>query len=86
VTRPSSTSTPIDLKVSLYLTQQPERFQIRPELGKLLDLKEETQLGVVNAIWSYVKRERLQDVNDKRVIRCDKALSEVGCGFLLPAL
>lgn len=34
-------------------------------------------LGVVSALWAYVKKERLQDTTDKRLIKTDATLQKV---------
>lgn len=81
-TRSGTVST--DISIALYPAQQPRRFKIAPELGNVLDLREDSKLGILNAMWSYIQRERLLEASsnveaDRRNIKLDDALSRV-CG------
>ena len=40
-------------------------------------MKEETKLGIVQALWNYIKHEGLQDKLDRKTIRADAKLRPV---------
>lgn len=71
--RSSSTT---KLRLSLYLDHRPERFALAPRLASLLDLRESDRVGVLQALWSYIKMHGLQD-EDRKHIRTDARLKEV---------
>ena len=48
-----------------------------PELSALLDIKENSRIGVVTALWNYIKVNNLQDKVDRRIIRPDERLRSV---------
>lgn len=68
---------PVKVKIAMYLSHTPERYHISPELGSLLDLKEETRQGVILALWSYIRDRKLVDERDRRKIQCDAALAQL---------
>lgn len=78
-----SGTAPTDIQIALYPNQQPRRFKVAPELGNLLDLREDSKLGILNAMWSYIQRERLLENSsnapeaDRRNIKLDDQLSRV---------
>lgn len=80
-TRSGTSSTQIH--IALYPNQHPRRFKIAPELGNLLDLREDSKLGILNAMWSYIQRERLLENSsnapeaDRRNIKLDESLSRL---------
>lgn len=65
------------LRLSLYVAHTPERFSLAPKVAQLLDLHESDRVGVVQALWSYVKSHGLQD-EEKKCVRTDARLKEVG--------
>ncbi|CAO1631555.1 unnamed protein product [Sympodiomycopsis kandeliae] len=67
----------VKVKIAMYLSYNPERFSVSPELGSLLDLKEETRQGVISALWGYIKDRKLLDERDRRVVRCDAPLASI---------
>lgn len=77
------------MKVALFLNQQPKRYKVAPELGNLLNITEETRMGILSALWAYIQKERLLEIppasaiashDDKRNIRCDEKLQRVRAG------
>lgn len=68
---------PVTAKIILQLDHKPERYRLSPELATLLDTEEDTRAGIVQAAWQYIKFHKLQDATDKRIIHCDKPLSQV---------
>ncbi|TCD64932.1 SWI/SNF complex component snf12 [Steccherinum ochraceum] len=65
------------IRVVIHLDQQPEVFKVLPELGNILGIKEETKMGVVQALWNYIKEEGLQDKLERRTIRADAKLRQI---------
>ncbi|KAH9921644.1 SWI/SNF complex 60 kDa subunit [Fomitopsis serialis] len=66
--------TPTKIRVILHLEQQPEQYKVHPELGNLLGVKEDSRIGVVQALWNYIKVQGLQDKVDRRMVRADTHL------------
>lgn len=46
-------------------------------IGNILGIKEESRVGVVQALWNYIKLQDLQDKVDRRIIRADAQLRGV---------
>ncbi|KAA8916890.1 hypothetical protein TRICI_001009 [Trichomonascus ciferrii] len=67
----------INAKITLQLKEYPNKFKLSPPLAKLLALDEETKPGVVVALWQYIRFHRLQDLDEKRLIKCDGPMREV---------
>lgn len=65
---------PTKVKIVLYPAYTPERYSLSPELGSLLDIREESRAGVISALWSYVKEKKLLDETDRKKVKCDSAL------------
>ncbi|KAL0952805.1 hypothetical protein HGRIS_007029 [Hohenbuehelia grisea] len=66
--------TPTKVRIVLYLENYPEQFKVMPELGNILGLKEESRVGIIQALWNYIKVQNLQDKVDRRLVRADEAL------------
>lgn len=61
----------------MHLEQQPEQYKVYPELASLLGVKEDSRVGVVQALWNYIKVQGLQDKVDRRMVRADAHLRPV---------
>ncbi len=46
--------------------------------GEILGLREDSRVGVIQALWTYIKLQGLQDKADRRMIRADDKLRMVG--------
>jgi SWI/SNF-related matrix-associated actin-dependent regulator of chromatin subfamily D len=68
---------PTNIRVVLYLEHQPPVFRIQSELADILGIKEETRLGAVQALWTYIKVQGLQDKVDRKLIRADDRLRHI---------
>ena len=64
----------VELKILLYLDQQPEKHKLSPLLSQLLDIHTDTLPNVIMALWQYIKSHRLQDADDRRIVVCDEKL------------
>ncbi|CAH7688390.1 putative chromatin remodeling-related protein [Phakopsora pachyrhizi] len=69
VTRSGSESCPV--RIALHLSHFPQRFKLSQVLTRFLDLREASLDEILDALWVYIKKERLLDSNDKRFIRKD---------------
>jgi SWI/SNF-related matrix-associated actin-dependent regulator of chromatin subfamily D len=67
----------VDLKIMLFLDTLPEKHKLSPQLSKLLDMHTETLSSVIMALWQYIKSNRLQDADDRRIIICDEKLQQI---------
>lgn len=70
-------SQPVAARITLQPKEQLDAFELSPALARVLALQRETRAGVVLALWHYVRVHKLQDAEEKRVVRCDAALKEV---------
>lgn len=77
----------------MYLEHFPEQYKVQQDLGlcfsvwhecfayrnlgNVLGIKEESRIGVVQALWNYIKVNGLQDKVDRRIIRADEHLRPV---------
>ncbi|KAF8064246.1 SWI/SNF complex protein [Lyophyllum atratum] len=68
---------PTKIRVVMYLDHFPEQFKVLGELGAVLGIKEESRIGVIQALWNYIKIQGLQDKADRRMVRADDALRPV---------
>lgn len=68
---------PTKVRVMIYLEHYPDNFKVQPLLGSILDVKEDSRLGIVTALWNYIKINNLQDKVDRRIIRLDEKLRSV---------
>jgi SWI/SNF-related matrix-associated actin-dependent regulator of chromatin subfamily D len=73
----------VPLKIMLFLDTQPEKHKLSPPLAKLLDIHTETLSNVIMSLWQYIKSNRLQDADDRRIIVCDEKLQQI---FGLPKI
>lgn len=70
------TSVTTQTRVSLYLDQTPDVFGLAPDLALLLDMHEGDRVTILQALWSYIKMNGLQD-EDKKHIRPDARTKKV---------
>lgn len=75
VTRRGDTSIPI--KIILTLDPQPVVFKLTPQMSNLLNLTTASRPQVIMALWQYVKLNRLQESEEKKVIRVDANLRDL---------
>lgn len=68
---------PTRARVVLYLEHFPEQYKVSPELGEALCIKEDSRIGVIQALWNYIKIHSLQDKTDRRIVRADEKLLSV---------
>ncbi|KAF5392127.1 hypothetical protein D9757_003196 [Collybiopsis confluens] len=65
------------VRIVMYLDHYPEQYSLSQDLSNLLGIKEESRLGVVQALWNYIKIEGLQDKVDRRLVHTDDRLRAI---------
>ncbi|KAF5375399.1 hypothetical protein D9615_007956 [Tricholomella constricta] len=68
---------PTKLRVVMYLDHFPEQFKVVGDLGAALGIKKESRIGVIQALWNYIKIQGLQDKTDRRMVRADERLRPI---------
>ncbi|KAL2116317.1 hypothetical protein VTJ04DRAFT_8484 [Mycothermus thermophilus] len=67
----------VNITINLYRHEDPERYELSPELADIIDMKEATRQEVVLALWEYIKLMNLQEDEEKRNFRCDDLLRKI---------
>ncbi|CAO3703849.1 unnamed protein product [Rhizopus stolonifer] len=67
----------INCRIVFHLEHNPQKYKLSPILSDLLDTQLDTKLQIVMGIWNYCKMQKLQDNEDKRIIRCDHRLAQI---------
>ncbi|KAK3314798.1 hypothetical protein B0H66DRAFT_563675 [Apodospora peruviana] len=67
----------INITINLYGHEDPERFELSPELADIIDMREATRQEAVMGMWEYIKLMNLQEDEEKRNFRCDDLLKRV---------
>lgn len=67
----------IKAKVLIQLKEYPDKFKLSPQLAKILGVTEESKPGAVVSLWQYIRYHQLQDVDEKRLIKCNAPLKEL---------
>lgn len=68
---------PTKIRILMYLEHFPEQYKVIGELGDVLGIREESRIGVIQALWNYIKIQGLQDKVDRRLVRADDKLRTV---------
>lgn len=63
--------------ILLLMDHQPMKFKVNPGLAKLLGVHTETRPKIIEALWQYVKTQKLQDSNERDFINCDPYLERI---------
>uniref|UniRef100_A0A8C1Z6Q2 SWI/SNF related, matrix associated, actin dependent regulator of chromatin, subfamily d, member 3b n=2 Tax=Cyprinus carpio TaxID=7962 RepID=A0A8C1Z6Q2_CYPCA len=61
----------------LMLDYQPPQFKLDPRLARLLGIHTQTRSSIIQALWQYVKTNKMQDSHDKEYINCDKYFQQI---------
>eukprot|EP01135_Chromosphaera_perkinsii_P007109 Nk52_evm8s696 gene=Nk52_evmTU8s696 len=67
----------VPCKIILNLEYDPPKFKLAHELGELLGMHTNTKAAVIVAVWQYIKKNKLQDAEDPKIIRCDRGLRNI---------
>lgn len=61
-------------KIYLYVDHKPEQFRVSWPLSRLIGVKKETKKNIFVGVWQYVKKNRLQCVDDRTTVRLNPGL------------
>lgn len=61
-------------KIFLYIDHKPEQFRLSHALSRLIGVKTDTKKGIFAGVWQYIKKNRLQCVDDRSAVRLDQGL------------
>ncbi|XP_061442545.1 SWI/SNF-related matrix-associated actin-dependent regulator of chromatin subfamily D member 3 isoform X1 [Rhineura floridana] len=75
VKRPGDVS--VRCTLLLMLDYQPPQFKLDPRLARLLGIHTQTRSAIIQALWQYIKTNKLQDSHDKEYISCDKYFQQI---------
>ncbi|XP_034718115.1 SWI/SNF-related matrix-associated actin-dependent regulator of chromatin subfamily D member 3b isoform X2 [Etheostoma cragini] len=75
VKRPGDVS--VRCTLLLMLDYQPPQFKLDPRLARLLGIHTQARSCIIQALWQYVKTNKLQDSHDKEYINCDKYFQQI---------
>ncbi|KAK3944486.1 SWI/SNF and RSC complexes subunit ssr3 [Diplogelasinospora grovesii] len=67
----------INITINLYRHEDPEKFELSPQLADIIDMREATRQEAVMGLWEYIKLMKLQEDEEKRNFRCDDLLKRV---------
>lgn len=70
-------STEFTAKVFLYVDHRPEQFRMSYALSRLIGVRTDTRKGIFAGVWQYVKKMRLQCVDDRSAVRLDSGLKSL---------
>ncbi|XP_029694256.1 SWI/SNF-related matrix-associated actin-dependent regulator of chromatin subfamily D member 2-like [Takifugu rubripes] len=63
------------------LDHQPPQYKLDPRLARLLGVHTQTRASIMQALWLYIKNNKLQDCHEKEYINCNRYFRQIfGCG------
>ncbi|KAG2197166.1 hypothetical protein INT47_009473 [Mucor saturninus] len=65
----------VNARIILVPDFNPNKYKVSGGLSNLIALKLATKPHVITEVWNYVKQNKLQDEQDKRLIKCNDKLS-----------
>ena len=74
------TSLPFQSRVSLiqyFVFLQPPQYKLDPRLARLLGVHTQTRASIMQALWLYIKNNKLQDSHEKEYINCNRYFRQV---------
>uniref|UniRef100_A0A8C1L9D3 SWI/SNF related, matrix associated, actin dependent regulator of chromatin, subfamily d, member 2 n=1 Tax=Cyprinus carpio TaxID=7962 RepID=A0A8C1L9D3_CYPCA len=64
----------------LMLDHQPPQYKLDPRLARLLGVHTQTRASIMQALWLYIKSNKLQDCHEKEYIICNRYFRQIfGC-------
>lgn len=60
------------------LSLQPPQYKLDPRLARLLGVHTQTRASIMQALWLYIKHNKLQDSHEKEYINCNRYFRQVG--------
>lgn len=70
-------STEFSAKIFLYVDHKPEQFRLSYALARLIGVRSDSRKGIFAGVWQYVKKMRLQCVDDRSAVRLDNGLKSL---------
>lgn len=56
---------------------QPPQYKLDPRLARLLGVHTQTRASIMQALWLYIKNNKLQDCHEKEFINCNRYFRQV---------
>lgn len=56
---------------------QPPQYKLDPRLARLLGVHTQTRASIMQALWLYIKNNKLQDCHEKEYINCNRYFRQV---------
>ncbi|XP_043235260.1 brahma-associated protein of 60 kDa-like [Amphibalanus amphitrite] len=63
--------------ILLLLDYQPPQFKLDSRLARLLGVHTQSRPVITQALWQYVKHNRLQDQSEREYVNCDRYLEQI---------
>ncbi|CAI2365243.1 unnamed protein product [Moneuplotes crassus] len=67
----------IKISIKFFKEYSPKEFMLSEKLSKLIDIQQGSIITIVYALWQYIKLNRLQDRDNRKIINCNKEMEEV---------
>uniref|UniRef100_A0A4W4HCR6 DM2 domain-containing protein n=1 Tax=Electrophorus electricus TaxID=8005 RepID=A0A4W4HCR6_ELEEL len=61
----------------LMLDHQPPQYKLDPRLARLLGVHTQTRASIMQALWLYIKTNKLQDCHEKEFINCNRYFRQI---------
>ncbi|KAJ8245932.1 hypothetical protein GJAV_G00261840 [Gymnothorax javanicus] len=61
----------------LMLDHQPPQYKLDPRLARLLGVHTQTRANIMQALWLYIKNNKLQDSHEKEYINCNRYFRQI---------
>ncbi|KAE8575246.1 hypothetical protein XENTR_v10003780 [Xenopus tropicalis] len=61
----------------LMLDHQPPQYKLDPRLARLLGVHTQTRANIMQALWLYIKTNKLQDSHEKEHINCNRYFRQI---------
>lgn len=58
-------------------SSQPPQYKLDPRLARLLGVHTQTRASIMQALWLYIKNNKLQDGHEKEYINCNRYFKQV---------
>ncbi|NP_001090014.1 SWI/SNF related, matrix associated, actin dependent regulator of chromatin, subfamily d, member 3 S homeolog [Xenopus laevis] len=75
VKRPGDVS--VKCTLLLMLDHQPPQYKLDPRLARLLGVHTQTRANIMQALWLYIKTNKLQDSHEKELINCNRYFRQI---------
>eukprot|EP00743_Colponemidia_sp_Colp-15_P002461 GILK01002668.1.p1 GENE.GILK01002668.1~~GILK01002668.1.p1 ORF type:complete len:536 (+),score=83.59 GILK01002668.1:68-1675(+) len=66
-----------DARIVLYLDYAPNQYKLTPLLASILGFQQETRPRILTALWEYIKANKLQDPDNRKIINNNAELRQI---------